>query len=291
MHTRNSGENWDATPLAFSLSQPEQDAFAGLGGLYFLDSMHGWIEVDFAGMSRQGKLLATEDGGLTWNWVGTTIFSGQFFFSSPTDGWLIGYWDDDRLHVTHDGAKSWQNASLKPPPELGAAIYPRLLDLPVFKDSQHGSLLVRYPGSPGGTPKFVVYATHSGGTSWQPLKTLSVPADTQFALIDSTLILPTNSVPGKFSTESVSLTDQAQPAKPASSQNVSGIQAFSFADVRNGWALTRCGLYATTDGGATWKNISSPPTTPLPKPSFVLRQTPSGHVVTKAPPTRSPCDP
>jgi photosystem II stability/assembly factor-like uncharacterized protein len=264
MHTRNSGGSWDATPVTYRLPHGlSEDDLAGPIELYFLDSKHGWIEFDIMGMSRPGKLLATEDGGHTWKWLegNRAFFSGPISFTSVLDGWLASYWDDS-LYVTHDGAKSWQKVALIPPADLPEPRYPRVFGLPIFKDSRNGYVAVDYAAAEGTPWKLVVYATYSGGSSWQPVKTLSIPDYVPFALIDSTLIFPTNSVLGKFSTESVSLTNQAQPAKPVTPQNVSGIEMFSFLDARNGWARTRCGLYSTADGGATWKNISPPPTTP-----------------------------
>jgi hypothetical protein len=161
--------------------------------------------------------------------------------------------------------------------------------LPILKDNQNGYVAVDYAEKFGTPWKVVIYATHSGGSSWQPLKTLSIPDDVPFALTDSAVIFPTNTVIGKPSTESVSLTNQEQPAKPVTSRNISGIEMFSFVDVRNGWAQTRCGLFATANGGATWKNISPPPTNKPPTQIITFRQTPSGQVVTKGPHPPSPC--
>jgi photosystem II stability/assembly factor-like uncharacterized protein len=291
MHTRNSGGSWDATPVAYRLPHGlSEDDLAGPIELYFLDSMHGWIEFDISGMSRPGKLLATKDGGRTWKWMegNRAFFSGPISFTSVRDGWLASYWDDS-LNVTHDGAKSWQKVALMPPADLPEPKYPRGFGLPIFKDSRNGYVAVEYAAREGTPWKVMIYATYSGGRSWQPLKRLSIPDDALFALTDSTVIFPTNTVIGKPSTESVSLTNQEQPAKPVTSRNISGIEMFSFVDVRNGWAQTRCGLFATANGGATWKNISPPPTNKPPTQIITFRQTPSGQVVTKGPPPPSPC--
>jgi hypothetical protein len=292
LHTRNSGQSWDATPLTYPpLPESMEDALAGPIELYFLDSKHGWLEFEIAGMSRPGMLLATEDGGHTWKWLNGkgSFFSGQILFTSLLDGWLVSYWDS-RLYVTHDGAKSWQAVALIPPADLPESRYPRVFNLPMFKDSRNGYVPVDYAAREGTPWEVVVYATYSSGRSWQPLRTLSIPDYVPFALTDSAVILPTNSVRGKLSTESVSLSNQAQPAKPVTTQQASGVNLFSFLDARNGWALAFCGLYATADGGSTWKNISPPPTTPPPQEQItIIRQTPSGQVVTKAPPPLSPC--
>ncbi len=77
MHTQNGGESWSATPLAYpALPHWIEETFAGPASLYFLDSMHGWMDIGFAGNARPGKLLATGDGGQTWNWVNSPSHSG-----------------------------------------------------------------------------------------------------------------------------------------------------------------------------------------------------------------------
>jgi len=258
-HTENSGETWDVRPLTYPpLPASEQDAIAGPASLYFLDSMHGWLDVvAYQSMFNPGKLLATEDGGQTWNWVGSPIHCGPIYFHSLKDGWLISDAGARELYVTHDGAKSWQETRLQAPSELGAAVYPTFMEMPMFKDSQNGYLAVHYSAPGFSSLKLVVYATQSGGKSWQPVKVLPGPAYPLVALTDSVVILPTISGKGKPTTEVVPLTSQAQPTRPVSSQRQNAITAFSFLNGSDGWAI-KDGLYATDDGGATWKNISPP---------------------------------
>src|SRR5690348_12439032 len=89
------------------------------------------------------------------------------------------------LYVTHDGAKSWQETRLTPPAELGPSIYPMFMEMPMFKDSQNGYLAVHYSGPEFSSPKLVVYATESGGKSWDPIKVLPGSGSTPVALADS----------------------------------------------------------------------------------------------------------
>jgi hypothetical protein len=71
-HTVDSGASWSFTELTYP-QLPHwdqlQDAVAAPASLFFLDSLHGWLDIPFAGLSKPGKLLATVDGGKTWNWV------------------------------------------------------------------------------------------------------------------------------------------------------------------------------------------------------------------------------
>jgi photosystem II stability/assembly factor-like uncharacterized protein len=273
-HTENSGENWSATPLVYpALPDWLEETFAGPVSLFFEDSTHGWLDVAFAGNARPGKLLATVDGGHTWNWVNSPTFSGPILFTSLNDGWLISNWGADELYATHDGAKSWEEVKLTPPPDVGGARHITFVEMPIFQDSRNGYLAVHYSGSEGTPSKLVVYASHSSGRLWQPVKTLSVPTYAAFALIDSTLILPIESEIGGLSTISASVADQNQPTNHVSAR---GVLAFSFADRNDGWAQKSNGLYATTDGGATWERITPPPLFPsLPHVKVVVPSAPA----------------
>lgn len=261
-HTDNGGETWNAGPLNYpALSEPAEETFGGPVSLYFLDSMHGWIDVTFQSMFNPGKLLATGNGGQTWDWVNSPIHSGPLYFHTREDGWIISNYGGRQLYVTHDGAKSWQETHLNVPLKLASPLYSEFLEMPVFKDEQNGYLAVNYYGPGYSSPTLLVYSTKSGGKSWRLLKSLPVSTGTHAALVDSVVILPTNSGASKPSTESVSLRNESQPAQKVTSQDESGILAFSFLDEKNGWAFKvsrPSGLFSTADGGATWRNISPP---------------------------------
>lgn len=255
MHTENGGESWSATPLVYP-EPPEwvEETGAAPASLFFLDSMHGWMDIEFTGLARTGKLLMTDDGGRTWSWASSSpLHSGPICFTSPNDGWLISNGGADELYTTHDGAKSWQEVVLAPPSGMGA-VRTTFQELPLFQDSRNGYLAVSYSGAEGTPAKLVVYVTRSSGKHWQPLKTLSVPAQSPFTLADSVLVLPTVSTkPGELATATISLTDQSPPVKHTYGD---GVRALSFADATSGWALNSNGrLYMTSDGGSTWKDI------------------------------------
>lgn len=285
VHTKNSGQSWDALPLNYPpLPKWEQDWLDGPASLYFLDSLHGWLDIGFQSMFHPGKLLATDDGGQTWNWVGSPIHSGPVFFNSLEDGWLISNWGADQLYVTHDGAKTWTEVGLKLPTGVGSRVRPIFLEMPQFQNDRNGYLAVEYAGPEGTPSKLVVYQTQSGGMSWQPLKTFPMPLNASFALTDSIVVLPTGTAPGEVSTESVSIPNQEQPPRPVSSLRAHTITALSFVDANNGWAIINgCGLYATENGGFTWRNISPPPSMPLHK-QFTFR---NGRLVTSSSPSAS----
>ena len=71
----------------------------------FVDDSHGWAVGD------QGTILATTDGGVTWNVQssGTQLFLGRATFASALVGWVAG--SSGELLKTADGGASWRRVS------------------------------------------------------------------------------------------------------------------------------------------------------------------------------------
>ena len=97
---------------------------------------------------------------------------GPVVLLTPEEGWMVGGEHDDDLHVTRDGAKSWQTISLPAPKEISPAKF-STADVPVFEDSKHGFVAVTYAG--GHQSAAVLFATDDGGRSWKPDRVLSEP--------------------------------------------------------------------------------------------------------------------
>jgi photosystem II stability/assembly factor-like uncharacterized protein len=265
-HTDSSGRRWSFTAPALP-TMPEwmQDAFAGYGGLYFVDSLHGWMGAVFAGNARPGKLLATEDGGQTWNWVNSPGVSGQFTFATPQDGWLVSSTGEDRIWVTHDGCKTWNEVSLPPVARLGATGDITFQGPPVFQNPRKGYLVVYYGGaaatdsSHGAPSRVVVYSNTDVGRTWQPVKVMSVARDNPgaegiaFAIMDSTIVVSTGMSTTEASIAEVPLNGGFADVKTSDY----GINELTFADANNGWVWTQQGGFlATHDGGARWRKIT-----------------------------------
>lgn len=283
-HTVNSGESWTFTPLTYpELPASWQETFAGPVDLYFLDSQHGWLDLGFDGNSKPGKLLATDDGGETWNWVNSPGFSGLLAFASLQDGFLLGYFGADKFYATHDGCKTWREVSLAPPSQVGAAIYPTFQSPPKFEDRNRGFLVVHYSGGPGIPTKLVVYSTSDSGKTWQPIKALdeaeqhTQAANFPFAVSDSTMFIAAESNSGHARIASVPLLDGHSSAVHPSERGFFGL---TFADTSHGWALSAKGLIATQDGGRTWKYIGLQPAH-SPQPGKIVPSTSGpGMIVT-----------
>ncbi len=276
-HTVTSGQTWSFTPFTCPrLPEWEQVALAGPGGMYFLDSDHGWLVMLMTGSSNfaPGKLLATQDGGSTWNWVNSPGTIGTLLFTTAQDGWLAGGPGGRFLYATHDGTKTWEEVHVTPPLQVRPPFSSVFGGPPLFLDGQRGFVAVSHMGRKEAGSNLVVYSTTDGGATWQPAKVLPIsPVGGEFpvSIVDSVLVVPHGPARGKVGVATVQIT-----GKLTSSVVVSPITAvaMSFFDAGNGWVLSKQGrILATTDGGATWTDITpwqvySPPPgakTPAPK--------------------------
>jgi photosystem II stability/assembly factor-like uncharacterized protein len=259
--TSNAGQTWSFIPFIYpALPESWQDSFAGPGGIDFVDSLHGWIGMMYTGNARTGKLLATQDGGETWQWVNSPHVSGLFNFLSTERGWLVSDVGADTLYATDDGCKSWHEVRLTPPSDVGKAIYQRYQSTPVFRsDGKQGFLAVHYIGGEGIPSKLVIYSTNDSGRTWKSSQALSETEESwqggSFAMdiADSSLFVQTDSSGTKVA--AVPLTGAT--ASPAETVSRDGADALSFADSANGWALETGGrLQSTHDGGKSWKDIT-----------------------------------
>ena len=260
--TLNSGDDWSITHLKLPVD-PEQYALSTAGRLDFLDSLHGYMNLDMVSSAnfRQGILLVTEDGGKTWNWAPRSPgVAGSIHFVNGKDGWLAGGPGDEHLYATHDGSRTWQEVSLTPPAQVSpeaTATY----DVPVFSDDRHGLIGVTYSSDRAST--LVSFATEDGGRTWKPQRVLADvgPGRLPTAMADSHLITATVSDRTLALTPLIPGTTTSSKRSEAVSPKSSILQ-LSFADSDRGWAvvadarLQTTRLLSTRDGGATWADIT-----------------------------------
>jgi photosystem II stability/assembly factor-like uncharacterized protein len=239
--TENAGVSWTVT--AVSISDFDSGALAGYGHLHFIDSGHGWLNLDLAGSSNAnfGLLLETADGGRTWSKVtnGPHI-AGPILFENANDGWVAGGPGNHHLFATHDGGKSWQELSLNPPQGVGSATYPTY-DVPKFVDN-NGFLPVTYAAQDDSNSAVVVFSTADNGRTWVPKNTTTLSHATSLSARIPTAVSKTPA--GEVSLGAV--------------EEISGskVLKIEYLDSQLGWASTWKGLQATADGGATWTDIS-----------------------------------
>ena len=264
--TTNAGASWSVTSIDLSNVNIEHvDEIGPKGQIDFVDSLRGWVNFSMASSSNfaDGLLLATEDGGRTWKRPQDEPgVRGSIHFVTANEGWLAGGPGGQHLYVTRDGSKSWQEAQLTSPPEVGLDASPAFA-LPIFQGNKHGFLPVTYKGPGGPNVTVVLFATDDDGLSWKPVRVLPnyvgfgpgipVPSD----VTDSVWLT------AKASKNNMTLMTTALGGAAGSTASVSAnvqtlsppVSEISFANSTDGWVWAGP-ILATSDGGATWADIS-----------------------------------
>jgi photosystem II stability/assembly factor-like uncharacterized protein len=259
-HSVDAGATWSWIPV--SLPPELQHGLAGEGTLAFVDDQHGWMILNSAKVGA-GALLVTSDGGRSWRDTHDDDPGGQgpVVLITPEKGWMVGGEHDDDLHVTRDGAKSWQTISLPAPKEIPPAKF-QTADAPVFEDNKHGFVAVTYAGDHQSAA--VLFATDDGGHSWKLDRILSGLEETSVARRVQSAVVGDTWLIAKVSDHRPTLTALRAGARmratidPAShSSGYFDANQMSFVTPTRGWVLVDIGeLFSTTDGGASWTDIT-----------------------------------
>jgi photosystem II stability/assembly factor-like uncharacterized protein len=251
--------------------------FSGAARIDFVDELHGWINLARASSSNfsMGILLATEDGGVTWNQTqGDPGVSGSVQFVTPTRGWLVGGPGNRSAYFTTDAANSWKQVVLKPPSQLRFA-GPPSYEHAVVVDENKAYLIVRYAGQRQSSSMFVVFLSRDGGRTWGPIRTFPASSNSIAVGLASkasgSLIVVESSQDGRLATNVVDESGRGNVVDaPDLGARDSAITAVSFATESHGWALsagghcdgfkTHCSQYSrllsSRDGGATWTDVT-----------------------------------
>jgi photosystem II stability/assembly factor-like uncharacterized protein len=290
--TTDFGRTWeilDSVPKNGGLGTAP---LAGRADLFFLDEDHGWLTIGVSGspIFHSAYMLATSDGGKTWQWPGGPgggATSGQIVFSTLNDGWIVNGRD---LQATHDGGKSWTELDLAAPQSIGPVRNVLAYSAPIFHDGRHGTLLARFAAENWDHPTLVAFQTSDAGRTWS--------ADRSFALNDvgselmpfaatATSVIHAETEDGRLHRTRILQGNAKEhvvaPIPLVSSPELwsgAGVDQLSFVNDNVGWALVSAAnclpglvgcvqLLSTKDGGANWTNISPPNTRaaqPVPTP-------------------------
>ncbi|HET9849044.1 MAG TPA: hypothetical protein VFR68_10865 [Candidatus Dormibacteraeota bacterium] len=155
----------------------------GPSSLDFVDASHGWLTMQLGvAMGSEGiALYGTQDGGATWSKLSEADTSGAPghlplscqkaapVFLTSSIGWVPGTCSAGGgpfLYVTHDGGRSWNDASLSVPVGFAPSCMCGINSLR-FSDSQNGVFVLDSYGADGVQHDYL-YATFDGGASWMP---------------------------------------------------------------------------------------------------------------------------
>lgn len=284
-HTKDSGATWSLTQLELGVN-PQDFLLVPQGFIQFTDATHGWMNltVQSGAAFHVAILFRTVDGGKNWISVGAPGTSGPVRFIDQQNGWVASEMDY-KLWATHDGAETWTEVSLKPPPEILPAetvVY----QLPVFTDKVHGALTVSFSASPNDLEahakgsRVALFVTADAGKNWKfdgVLSRLQGSHATVHSAVAGSWLITAEETGGDILTlKQLSLKDKhnstsvnATVGNTTVGEN-GGIDAVSFASAREGWVLmspSHCSpgdetphcipqLLSTTDGGNSWIDIA-----------------------------------
>ncbi len=236
-----------ATGTATWVAQSVPAGTSDLTAVAFANTSDGWAVGD------DGTILATTDGGATWNAQnsGTMDDLTAVAFPNATDGWAVG--DDSNtgtglILATTDGGATWSPQYADATDYLTAVAFANASDgWAVGDDSDTGSLIL---------------ATTDGGTTWSPQYADATDYLTAVAFANASdgwavgsgptgLILTTTDGGATWSPQSTTA--------PGALSNFTGYSV-TCADATHAWAVCDDGdwntILATTDGGDTW-NVQS----------------------------------
>jgi len=157
---------------------PENHGWSGAARCFFFDANHGWLNLEVVAHDWAiGVVLATTDGGRTWNQVrGFNVDAGfgRIQFSDAKNGWVAGGpYGQQHLYATHDGGQSWQSVVLPLVAGLSSLLSSATMSQcvpPLFRDSKHGLLPVIYSGTDtlGNDLKaLALFSTDDTGRTWR----------------------------------------------------------------------------------------------------------------------------
>ena len=252
--TTDGGQHWTKTQLPKAVINqfgeilpPVQFDFLDTGdGFAFLSS-------NIAKGGNDSDLYWTADRGETWSAdrpTGHSGVEGTVAFATANDGVVVNPPRGSGIAVTHDGGRTWKDAAVSLPPELtGAQPY---FGEPVFFDGRSGLISIDFQMDTTSVSR--VYRTSDAGSSWASAATL--PAG-----ISAVSFLDQKHWIGSNGSKVVrTVNGGATWTQTASSTPATNLGTAQFVDDSMGWGLEGLTggslLFATTDGGVTWRTLA-----------------------------------
>lgn len=267
LRTSDGGKSWQHSSFT-------DNAVAVFDPPHFANLQTGWIEIiNYGGPGAGNESAAiyhTSDGGQTWS---KQVESRKGFalsgiktgisFKDALNGWATGYDASNKalLYVTHDGGNTWQPQNL---PDLPGAIgtsatfFSFQTTPPVFFGNT-GLLPVRVVGQLEANHPIqgtLLYRTNDGGQTWFSYWKTELNALSPFVSSNLYIVNTQHAWASDNQSNVIYATADGGKSWQKVSNSIGGINAFSFVDNSNGWAITASALWRTSDGGHTWQQIS-----------------------------------
>lgn len=231
-----------STP-AETTATKSSDSKPNLRSVYFINENHGWM------VGTSGTILATKDGGQTWQrqTTSTEEWLTSIYFIGPDSGWACGH--NGIFLSTANGGQNWQARKI---------VDSDYLESVFFVDAKKGWVFG------GGLKNETILVTHDGGQSWQTQTSGGnhwfqsvrfTDAQRGYAVAHSGAIVTTR--------------DGGQSWQQEESGTDESFEAVYFASKNAGWVVSDNGaITSTRDAGKTWREQKSGTTEDLASVSF-----------------------
>jgi photosystem II stability/assembly factor-like uncharacterized protein len=217
----------------------------------FVDPLHGWMQGRVcADGTWRNMLAATQDGGQTWQTVGSPAVAGVLRFANASDGWLLG----ETPLVTRDGGVTWTEDH-----QLQNAIALEVADGSVW--------VIQGRCDSSNQCEYLLLVSSDVGRTWQPAHVQPsivgyVPRLVRVGSRDAWIV----SYAGKAHTHLLATHDGGMTWQdvPTPCSSFQSLPAFAPLDAARLWLL--CSgqpgagnqlkwLYASSDGGREWRRV------------------------------------
>ncbi|MFZ0317992.1 MAG: hypothetical protein WAL56_02625 [Candidatus Sulfotelmatobacter sp.] len=220
-------------------------------------------------------MLRTVDGGRTWTQLphDSLPMAENFHFINAKDGWIAGGGQPESdLYVTRNGGDTWSQVAVPPPAEIKVEAWPPTKNgvwpdyhLPFFENATRGFLIGSYWD--GSQPTSVLFSTADLGSTWKFERVLP-SIDGAITILRGTIFaVSTPQTMDRLTFVRLPLANKAAiPAGvtanihdiPIQHRNLgAGRDALDMFSDAHGWLLAD-ELLATSDGGATWADVTPP---------------------------------
>jgi photosystem II stability/assembly factor-like uncharacterized protein len=220
------------------IPEPEEkitNTLLAANDIFFLDENTGWV------VGRNGTMMSTVDGGLTWNCGKVDELDiRSIHFLDTSDGWLVGI--EGKLYRSSDGGVNWQQVQF-----TGYPTTDDFFRIEFFSNSE--GFILGYHG---------VFVTEDGGLEWQNnwLPIVDARGAWSMSMIDKDTAFLLGSrwnVPDPLIIYKSVDGGKNWSAVPGSYASVlRGIATIAFVDESTGWAGGGV-IMRTQDGGQTWE--------------------------------------